>query len=92
MTRLFTKIFDIKQGELKPVFLFFLGSFFIGLVTVFFETAASALFLIQWGAEYMPYTYLFGAVIIAFFGYVYSLFERRISVAKLFTGGFAFIF
>ena len=54
---------------IKPLML----SFFIGATAVFFEAAASALFLTKWGVEFIPYAYIAGAFIITFFQWLSSL-------------------
>ena len=44
----------------------------MGLATVFFETAASALFLARFGASALPYVYLAAALLNTATGLVYT--------------------
>src|SRR3972149_4952959 len=49
---------DIRPGEGRSTSLMLLHSFFTGTSRVFFETAASALFLAHYDAAFLPYFYL----------------------------------
>jgi HEAT repeat protein len=61
-------------------------SAFMGFGTVFFETAASALFLGQYGASTLPSVYLAAAALSAATGYCYSRLQNRLSFSTLMTG------
>ena len=50
--------FNIRSGEQRSTALMLVHSFFMGISTVFFETAASALFLAQFEATALPFVYL----------------------------------
>ena len=54
---------DIRPGEGRSTSLMLLHSFFTGTSTVFFETAASALFLAHYDAARLPYVYLVAAMV-----------------------------
>ena len=53
--------FGIAPGEGRTAALMVAHSFFMGLSTVFFETAASALFLTEFDKSYLPWVYLVAA-------------------------------
>ena len=61
-------------------------SAFMGFSTVFFETAASALFLGRFGATSLPTVYLTAAGASALTGVVYSRLQSRLSFARLMSG------
>jgi ATP:ADP antiporter, AAA family len=61
-------------------------SAFMGFGTVFFETAAAALFLGQFGASALPSVYLAAAALSGLTGYVYSRLQNRLSFSRLMTG------
>ncbi|MEO8500995.1 MAG: Npt1/Npt2 family nucleotide transporter [Vicinamibacteria bacterium] len=61
-------------------------SAFMGFGTVFFETAASALFLGAYGASALPSVYLAAAALAAATGYGYSKLQNRLSFSSLMTG------
>ncbi len=63
-----------------------LHSFFTGTATVFFETAASALFLAHYDAAYLPFVYLLAAVVSIATGFGYTRAKERVAFAPLMTG------
>jgi HEAT repeat protein len=63
-----------------------LHSFFTGTSTVFFETAASALFLAHYDAAFLPYVYLLAAVVSIAAGLGYTRAKERVAFAPLMTG------
>lgn len=58
----------------------------MGFSTVFFETAASALFLGSFGASALPSVYLAAAGLAGATGYFYSRLQNRLSFSRLMTG------
>lgn len=61
-------------------------SFFIGLATVLFETAASATFLTRWSAADLPYVYIAAAVLNAVSGLAYARIRTKVPFASLMQG------
>jgi AAA family ATP:ADP antiporter len=77
--------FNVEPGEGRSASLMLLHSFFMGLATVFFETAASALFLARFSKGALPWVYLTAAVVNTATGLLYSAAQSRISFARLMT-------
>jgi AAA family ATP:ADP antiporter len=78
--------FGVLPGEERGAGLMLAHSAFMGFSTVFFETAASALFLAQFGASTLPSVYLAAAALSAGTGYAYSRLQNRVSFSRLMTG------
>jgi AAA family ATP:ADP antiporter len=78
--------FGVQPGEERSAALMLAHSAFMGFGTVFFETAASALFLGRFGASALPSVYLGAAALSAATGYVYSRLQSRMSFSTLMTG------
>ena len=66
-------------------------SFAMGAATVFFETAASALFLAHFGASALPYVYVAAAVLNTATGAVYARVQDRVPFSRLMTGTLWFL-
>ena len=66
-------------------------SFAMGAATVFFETAASALFLARFGASALPYVYVAAAVLNTATGAVYARVQDRVPFPRLMTGTLWFL-
>jgi HEAT repeat protein len=78
--------FGVQPAEERGAGLMLAHSAFMGFGTVFFETAASALFLGQFGASALPSVYLAAAALSAITGYGYSRLQNRFSFSGLMTG------
>lgn len=78
--------FGVQPAEEHGAALMLAHSAFMGFGTVFFETAASALFLGQYGASALPSVYLAAAALSAATGYGYSRLQNRLSFSNLMTG------
>jgi len=78
--------FGVQPAEERGAALMLAHSAFMGFGTVFFETAASALFLGQFGASTLPSVYLAAAALSAATGYAYSRLQNRLSFSRLMTG------
>ncbi|MBX7187854.1 MAG: hypothetical protein K1Y01_22115, partial [Vicinamibacteria bacterium] len=78
--------FGVQPAEERGAALMLAHSAFMGFSTVFFETAASALFLGQYGASALPSVYLAAAALSAATGYAYSRLQNRLSFSHLMTG------
>lgn len=81
----------LEPGERASVSLMLGHSFSMGLATVFFETAASALFLAHFGSSALPYVYIVAAVLNTATGLVYSSVQARLSFARLMQGTLALL-
>ena len=66
-------------------------SFFMGLSTVFFETAASALFLARFGPGVLPFVYIAAALLNTATGAVYTAVQARIVFRTLMSGTLLFL-
>ena len=75
----------VEPSEQRGAALMLAHSAFMGFGTVFFETAASALFLGQFGASALPSVYLAAAALSAVTGYAYSRLQNRLSFPALMT-------
>ena len=86
------RAFPAAPGEERTVVLMLLHSFFMGASTVFFETAASALFLARFGSAALPWVYLAAAVLNTAPGAAYARIQSRVSFSRLMTGTLWFLF
>ena len=77
--------FGVEPGEQRGAAWMLAHSAFMGFATVFFETAASALFLGKSGASALPSVYLAAAALSAVTGYAYSKLQNRLSFENLMT-------
>jgi HEAT repeat protein len=66
-------------------------SFAMGVGTVFFETAASALFLARFPSSLLPWVYIAAAVVNTLTGVGYTALQRRVSFARLMVGTIALL-
>ena len=75
-----------EPGEERTAGLMLAHSLFMGLATVLFETAASALFLARFGSASLPYVYVAAAVLNVAIGAGYTSLSRRSSFPRLMAG------
>ena len=83
--------FDVRPEETRSAGVMLAHSFFMGLATVFFETAASALFLARFGPGVLPFVYLAAALLNIATGAVYASLQKRTRFRALMTGTVAFL-
>jgi HEAT repeat protein len=83
---LMSRIAGVEPGEARTAGLMLAHSFFMGLATVFFETAASALFLARFGSASLPYVYVAAALLNTVAGLAYTRLARRTAFARLMGG------
>jgi HEAT repeat protein len=81
----------IQAGEGLPIILLFGQAFFLGVLLIFFYTAANALFLVEFGAQGMPYVYIVAAAVVTLAGLLFSKLEQRLSFPLLLVGTLAFL-
>lgn len=91
MSRLLSFL-GVHAGEGRSSSLMVAHSFFMGTSTVFFETAASALFLSQFEGKTLPWVYVAAALLNILTGALYSWIKERVSFARLMTGTLLFLF
>jgi hypothetical protein len=82
----------VHADEGRSSLLMIAHSFCMGTSTVFFETAASALFLSQFESQALPWVYVAAALLNVATGAVYSWLKERVSFSRLMTGTLAFLF
>jgi HEAT repeat protein len=85
------RLFDVEAGEGRSVALMLGHSFAMGAATVFFETAASALFLARFGSSALPYVYVAAALLNTATGVFYARVQGRVPFARLMTGTLWFL-
>src|SRR6476646_8093856 len=86
MKTLWRKVFDIRAGEGRLVTVLLLHSLFAGIALVFFETAASALFLSRFRSDTLPYAFIGTAITLPFSGVLYNYLRNRVSTQSLWIG------
>jgi AAA family ATP:ADP antiporter len=85
-------LFNVRQGEELPTVLMFFHSCLLGVAASSFFTAASALFLSEYGVERLPYAYIASAVVGSVLGYIYSRLDRYLSFSDLLAVNIGFLF
>src|SRR5712691_10335276 len=85
------RLWNVETGEGRSVALMLGHSFAMGAATVFFETAASALFLARFGSSALPYVYVAAALLTTATGLVYARVQDRVPFARLMTGTLWFL-
>jgi len=89
--RALQSVFGVQEGEGGSVGLMIGHSFFLGVSTVFFETAASALFLAKFNYKSLPWVYLVAALLNTMTGLVYTRLKERVSFGTLMTSTLVFL-
>jgi HEAT repeat protein len=79
------------SDEARTSALMLAHSFAIGVSTVFFETAASALFLSRYGAGLVPWIYIAAAATNTATGVAYSALQERVPFRRLMLGTLCFL-
>jgi AAA family ATP:ADP antiporter len=82
---------NVRPGEGRTAALMLAHSFFMGLSTVFFETAASALFLARFGPGVLPFVYITAALLNTATGAVYTAVQARVAFRALMSGTLLFL-
>jgi len=81
----------LEPGEGRGAALMLAHSFAMGLSTVFFETAASALFLARFDKHALPYVYIGAAVLNTLTGLGYTAALHRLRFGSLMRGTLLFL-
>src|SRR6476661_5577168 len=82
---------DLEAGEGRTASIMLVHAFCMGLATVFFETAASALFLTRYPASAIPMVYIAAAIVSVIAGLAYSRLERSVAFWPLMAGTLIFL-
>jgi ATP:ADP antiporter, AAA family len=83
--------FNIRAGEGQLVLLMILHAFLLGVTIHFTQTAAFALFLANFEAQSLPYTYIINAIIITAIISLYLRLSRQLSFATLLSLNLIFL-
>lgn len=90
MARFLKRAFNIQQEELPVFSLFFLFYFLIGVQFSIGLTVSEALFLSEVGPGFLPYMYIFNALVIILISTFYSSLTQRLSIPAMFKAVLAF--
>ncbi|MDB4946420.1 MAG: carrier protein [Labilithrix sp.] len=85
------KLLGVEAPERRSVGLMLAHSFAMGCATVFFETAASAMFLARFPSSLLPWVYIAAAGANTITGSVYARVQQRTSFARLMKGTLGFL-
>ena len=84
MTKLLKKAFNIQEEELLVFSVFFFFYFLIGVQFSIGLTVSEALFLSEVGPGFLPYMYIFNALMIIFISTFYSSLTEKLSIPAMF--------
>lgn len=90
MARLLKKAFDIQREEILVFSVFFLFYFLIGVQFSIGLAASEALFLSEVGPGFLPYMYIFNALVIILISSFYSSLTEKLSIPAMFKTVLAF--
>ncbi|MGE0455174.1 MAG: Npt1/Npt2 family nucleotide transporter [Vicinamibacteria bacterium] len=82
----------VQPGEERTAALMTAHSFFMGVSTVFFETAASALFLARFEKQHLPWVYVAAALLNVAAGAAYTKARERTGFRQLMVGTLGVLF
>ena len=84
MAKLLKKAFNIQEEELLVFSVFFFFYFLIGVQFSIGLTVSEALFLSEVGPGFLPYMYIFNALMIIFVSTFYSSLTEKLSIPAMF--------
>ncbi len=84
MAKLLKKAFNIQEEELLVFSVFFFFYFLIGVQFSIGLTVSEALFLSEIGPGFLPYMYIFNALMIIFISTFYSSLTEKLSIPAMF--------
>jgi HEAT repeat protein len=82
-------LLKLQPGEERAAWLMLAHSFAMGVSTVFFETAASALFLGRFSSAALPWIYIAAAGVNTATGAFFAFVQRRVPFARVMVGTLA---
>src|ERR1700761_1243394 len=81
---IFSRIFNLKKGEGKTVFLLTAYSFFAGLAYAYFYATSTTLFLAKFDIKILPFAYMGQGVVSYFVWLSLKRVQQKISFSRLF--------
>ncbi|RPJ25084.1 MAG: hypothetical protein EHM35_15810, partial [Planctomycetaceae bacterium] len=85
-------LFNVQQGEGRLVSLLFLHSFFLGMANNFVQTAAFALFMVEFDAQLLALIYVINALTVPTLMFLYLRLGKRLSFSRLLAANLGFLF
>ncbi|HBX69254.1 MAG TPA: hypothetical protein DEH25_07690 [Chloroflexi bacterium] len=85
------RLFNVETGEGRLVGLLFFHSFLLGVANNFVQTAAFALFMVQYGAQKLAWVYIINALVLPLLTFVYLRLGKRISFSSLLAVNLGFL-
>ena len=86
MNRRLLTLFNIRSDEARLVNNLFWLQFFQGVGVAIFNVIAFALFLSRFEVKQLPLVYIFSALLLWLFGWLYNKVEHVLSIKKLVLG------
>ena len=84
-------LFNVEAGEGRLVSLLFLHSFFLGMANNFVQTAAFALFMVEFDAQMLALIYVINALAVPALTFVYLKLGKRLPFSKLLAANLGFL-
>jgi AAA family ATP:ADP antiporter len=85
-------LLNVETGEGRLVGALFLHSFFLGVANNFVQTAAFALFMIEFNAQKLALVYVANALLLPVLTFLYLRLGSRLSFSKLLATNLGFLF
>jgi len=82
---IYSKVFNLKKGEEKTVFLLTGYSFFMGLAYAYFYTTSVTLFLSKFDIKMLPYAYMAQGLVSYLVWLSYKRLEKYVIFSKMFV-------
>jgi AAA family ATP:ADP antiporter len=83
MTKLFRKLFDIREGEVTIVTLMFFYGFLIIASLSILKPVRNSLFLVRFGYERLPFVFVLVAIFSGFVAVFYSKYSKKVRLNRL---------
>lgn len=74
------KLLNIREEEVKPVFLLMSFSFFVGLSLTFYFTASNAIFLKHFPSRMISFSYIASGIVVYIAWWVLSRVDRKLTI------------
>jgi hypothetical protein len=91
MAQTWSAVLRIHPGEGRLIALLLAHSFLVGVARIFTMSAAFALFLAQWDATTLPFTYIAIGVVVGLASFTYLKLAGRLPFATLLIGNLCFL-
>ena len=76
-------LLNVEPGEGRLAWLLFLHSFLMGMANNFVQTAAFALFMVEFDAQTLAWVYIANALVVPLFTFVYLRLGNRLAFSRL---------